>query len=174
MSGLLLEARFAARPDLAEELFEGFELAGFRLDADAPAGNARRDDLVVARASRFDESAQRQLVAAARARWAHEGGERPFRFDLSPPVLDDEAAKRLLDRFASLRSRPRRLPLPRAWLPVWDVRRMVAIGVELYVADDEDATQQLNALAEAYPDFGREQMTVKPRRGWQGYGLPKA
>jgi len=51
---------------------------------------------------------------------------------------------------------------------------MVAIGVELYVADDEDATQQLNALAEAYPDFGREQMTVKPRRGWQGYGLPKA
>ncbi len=174
MSGLLLEARFAARPDLAEELFEGFELAGFRLDADAPAGNARRDDLVVARASRFDESAQRQLVAAVRARWAHEGGERPFRFDLSPPVLDDEAAKRLLDRFASLRSRPRRLPLPRAWLPVWDVRRMVAIGVELYVADDEDATQQLNALAEAYPDFGREQMTVKPRRGWQGYGLPKA
>lgn len=168
MSGLLLEARFAARPDLAEELFEGFELAGFRLDADAPAGNARRDDLVVARASRFDESAQRQLVAAVRARWAHEGGERPFRFDLSPPVLDDEAAKRLLDRFASLRSRPR------TWLPVWDVRRMVAIGVELYVADDEDATQQLNALAEAYPDFGREQMTVKPRRGWQGYGLPKA
>jgi len=174
VSGLLLEARFAARPALAEEIFEGFDLAGFRLDADAPAGNARRDDLVVARASRFDESAQRQLVAAARARWAHEGGERPFRFDLSPPVLDDEAAKRLLDRFASLRSRPRRLPLPRAWLPVWDVRRMVAIGVELYVADDEDATQQLNALAEAYPDFGREQMTVKPRRGWQGYGLPKA
>ena len=168
MSHLLLEARFAARPHLAEELFEGFDLAGFRLDADAPAGNARRDDLVVARASRLDESAQRQLVAAVRARWAHEGAERSFRFDRSPPVLDDEAARRLLDRFASLRDRPR------TWLPIWDVRRMVAIGIELYVADDEDATGQLDALAEAYPDVGREQMTVKPRRGWQGYGLPKA
>ena len=63
MSGLLLEARFAARPDLAEELFEGFELAGFRLDADAPAGNARRDDLIVARAS-----PRRERSAAARRR----------------------------------------------------------------------------------------------------------
>jgi len=64
-----------------------------------------------------------------------------------------------------------RLPA-RTWIQVWDVAKMIGTGIELHVVDDEDASRQLDALAEALTDTDRSRITVKPRRGWQGYGLP--
>jgi hypothetical protein len=57
------------------------------------------------------------------------------------------------------------------WLPVFDVRTFIRTGTELHVLDDRDASSQLDVLAPGLA-VPREAITIKPRRGWQGYGLP--
>jgi hypothetical protein len=59
------------------------------------------------------------------------------------------------------------------WLPVFDVRTLIRTGVELLVFDDEDASRQLEFLAPAL-ELPRDAITIKPRRGWHGYGVPIA
>ena len=55
--------------------------------------------------------------------------------------------------------------------PVWNVPRWCKTGLELLVANDNDACTQLDALSEAL-DIERESITIKPRAGWRGYGHP--
>lgn len=55
------------------------------------------------------------------------------------------------------------------WLPVFDVRSFTRTGAELLVVDDVDASRQLDVLAVGMK-MPREAITIKPRRGWQGYG----
>ena len=160
MSGLLNEARCALPLAQVDEIFDGFERAGFRLDPGAPAWG-RVDDLIVVRATRYDPAFHRELAAAlASLRAEGEGIELPH--TLAPSPLREG----LLRRLRTLNARHR------TWLQVWDVFRMIGTGIELHVLDDDDASSQLNALAEALPDLERSQITIRPGRGWQGYGFP--
>ena len=83
-----------------------------------------------------------------------------------PPRCRQAASEKLMLPLGAVR-----LPA-RTWIQVWDVAKMIGTGIELHVVDDEDASRQLDALAEALTDTDRSRITVKPRRGWQGYGLP--
>jgi hypothetical protein len=55
--------------------------------------------------------------------------------------------------------------------PVWNVARWTDSGFALRVVDDQDATEQLDALAEAL-EIARDLITINPVVGWQGYGHP--
>jgi hypothetical protein len=55
--------------------------------------------------------------------------------------------------------------------PVWNVPRWTDSGFALHVVDDQDATEQLDALAEAL-EIERGLITINPVVGWQGYGHP--
>jgi hypothetical protein len=55
--------------------------------------------------------------------------------------------------------------------PVWNIDTWSRTGLELFVANDDDASTQLDALAEGL-GCHRTQLTIKPRVGWLGYGHP--
>jgi hypothetical protein len=55
--------------------------------------------------------------------------------------------------------------------PVWSVPSWCCTGLELYVVDDGDACRQLDVLARGV-GCARDDLTIKPRVGWQGYGHP--
>jgi hypothetical protein len=55
--------------------------------------------------------------------------------------------------------------------PVWNVPRWTDSGFALHVVDDQDATAQLDTLAEAL-EIERGLITINPVVGWQGYGHP--
>jgi hypothetical protein len=73
---------------------------------------------------------------------------------------------------------PRRVGLTSTWTrpgqPVWTVHPLPLqpSGVELLVVDDDDAFVGLDVLA---PGLGvdRDDITIKPRAGWCGYGDPR-
>ena len=159
MSGPLHEARCALPLNQVDEIFDGFERAGFRLDPGAPRWG-RADDLVVVRATRYDPAFHRELAAALASLQA--GAERPPA--TQPPAPLREGLLRHIETTLNARHR--------TWLQVWDVVRMIGTGIELHALDDDDASSQLTALAEALPDLERSQITIKPQRGWQGYGFP--
>ena len=162
MNRLLDEARCALPPALSEEIFDGFSRAGFRLE---PGSSARTDDLVVVRAIRHTEAFQRELAAVMTS--IRVVGEKGSRVSDPPTSREDKAQlEAVLGHF-----KPLRLPT-RTWLQVWDAAKMIGTGIELHVVDDEDASSQLDALAEALTDMDRSRITIKPRRGWQDYGLP--
>jgi hypothetical protein len=54
---------------------------------------------------------------------------------------------------------------------VFDVRTLTRTGAELFVVNDDDASNQLAVLAPAL-QLPREAITIKPRPGWCGYGHP--
>lgn len=56
--------------------------------------------------------------------------------------------------------------------PVWDIETWSATGLEILVMDDDDASEQLDALCEGI-GADRSSITIKPRTGWQGYGYPE-
>lgn len=165
MSGLLHEARCALPSAQVDEILDGFERAGFRLDPGAPSW-ARSDELIVVRAVRYDPAFHRQLAAAVASLRA--AGEQT-RSQSTPAhlPLPEGQVQDLLRRLETRRDRPRE------WLQVWDIIKMISTGIELHAHDDDDASSQLDALTEALPDLDRPQITIKPRRGWQGYGLPR-
>lgn len=164
MTELLLEARCALPPPQTDEIFAGFQRAGFRLDPGTPAW-ARADDLIVVRATRYNAVFDRELAAAIESfRMVGESAEP--RSDRPTAPLPAGRLEKLMLPLGAVR-----LPA-RTWIQVWDVAKMIGTGIELHVVDDEDASRQLDALAEALTDTDRSRITVKPRRGWQGYGLP--
>ncbi len=55
--------------------------------------------------------------------------------------------------------------------PVWDIETWSTTGLELLVMDDDNASDQLDALS-AGLGIDRSAITIKPRTGWQGYGHP--
>ena len=73
---------------------------------------------------------------------------------------------------------PRRVSATSTWTgpgqPVWTVHPLPLqpTGVELLVVDDDDAFVGLDVLA---PGLGvdRDDITIKPRAGWCGYGDPR-
>jgi hypothetical protein len=91
--------------------------------------------------------------------------------------LDRAAIKQVFAELAANQVRPvaELVMVPRGssstWMPVFDVRKFVRTGAELYVASDLDADQQLDALAPAL-DMARGEITVKPPPGWNSYGHP--
>jgi hypothetical protein len=60
-------------------------------------------------------------------------------------------------------------PPRRTWLKVFSTR-LVPTGYELHVRDERDADRQLDLLAEVSPTWSRDEITIKPTLGWEGYG----
>ena len=87
---------------------------------------------------------------------------------VSPRTTVSTTQSVMLDR-RIVGSRPA-LTLPE-FQPVWSVRQWGRIGLEVYVVDDNDAFVQLDVLADGIR-CPRDDLTIKPRAGWQGYGHP--
>lgn len=56
--------------------------------------------------------------------------------------------------------------------PVWHLTTWASLGIELLVMNDDDATEQLDALSVGL-GIPRSTINIKPRTGWQGYGYPE-
>lgn len=86
------------------------------------------------------------------------------------------ASEEVVDPFAVIR--PTGTTTSLTLQPIWSVYpAMAALGYELLVADDDDATAQLDVFYEVFEcdlrpqGMRRSHITICPRNGWQGYGF---
>ena len=156
--------RYAADAVFVEHLSRHALKAGYRIDR-TELDSLRPIDMAVA--------------VATRERRVH------VKFDIGPHAAglphksQVELVSRLLDETVSERMDGFKSPLPplppqrrnrtnAAWVEVWDKERLVPTGLLIYAADDDDATEQLNALAPLL-EVDCETLTICPPPGWQGF-----
>lgn len=152
----------------AAELERNFAAVGYQTTQRLRFTQVRADGAIVLAASRIQSTNPSSSVAGQHPQGA------------SAPVVGLIAVG--LIAVASTLMLNRRPPTPTgqstaprrsrvAFQSVWDIPRWATTGLELLIADDNDAGEQLDALARGL-DRSRSELEIKPQAGWCGYGHP--